>query len=161
MAAFDLRRLLDTLRAHEVSFVVVGGVAVVAHGVPLATFDLDICYEPTAGNLERLAEALRSLGARLRGAPIDVRFILDAQALAAGDQFTFTTDAGDLDIMATPAGSGGYPQLLPNASSAEFDGRTLLVASVEDLIRMKRSAGREKDRIALAHLERLREELER
>lgn len=158
MAAFDLRRLIDVLQDHEVSFVVIGGVALVAHGLPLATFDLDICYAVDHLNLKRLAIALRSVDARLRGAPAGIPFILDERTLAAGDHFTFETDAGDLDVMATPAGSAGFEELAVNATTADFEKRTLLIASVDDLIRMKRSAGRDKDRIALSHLERLREE---
>lgn len=154
---FDLRRLLDALQDHDVSFVVIGGVAVVAHGIPLATFDLGICYARDAQNLVRLAAALRSLDARLRGAPPDVPFVLDDRTLGSGDHFTFETDGGDLDVMATPAGSAGYEQLAVNAEAGEFDRRTLVYASIEDLIRMKRSSGRDKDRVALSHLERLRE----
>ena len=158
--AFDLFRLLNALTDNQVDFIVIGGVAVVAHGPPIATFDLDICYSRDYSNLERLAATLRELGAKLRGVPDDVPFLVDADTLAAGDHFTFITQAGDFDIMATPAGSKGFEQLKANAVSMDFDGLNVFVAGIDDLIRMKEVAGRDKDTSALAHLERLRDELE-
>lgn len=157
MAAFDLPRLIDVLHDHGVAFVVIGGVAIAGHGAPRATFDLDVVYRRDAENLERLATALQSINATLRGLPADVPFILDARTLAAGDHFTFATDAGDLDVMATPAGSDGYEELAANADEAELRGRTFRIAAVEDLIRMKRAAGRAKDEDGLRYLEAIRE----
>ncbi|MEX0873948.1 MAG: hypothetical protein WD646_04435 [Actinomycetota bacterium] len=157
---FDPARLIDALQGNAVTFVVIGGIAVAGHGAPRVTLDLDICYAHNADNLKNLAAALRELNARLRGAPADVPFLLDDRTLAAGDHFTFSTDAGDLDVMATPAGTKGYGELAVNADRAELMGRTFLIASVEDLIRMKRVAGRQKDSDALFYLEAIRDELE-
>jgi hypothetical protein len=69
--AIDLRKLIETLAGASVDFVVVGGVAVVAHGHVRATIDLDVCYSRTPENLERLAAALAPLQPTLRGAPPD------------------------------------------------------------------------------------------
>jgi hypothetical protein len=158
--AFDLPALLDALQDHDVVFVVIGGVAVAGHGAPRATFDLDVVYQRNEDNLRRLAAALRSINATLRGAPEGVPFILDHETLADGDHFTFATDAGDLDVMATPAGSAGYEQLAANAEHAALRGRRFLIAAVEDLIRMKRSANRPKDQDALMYLEAIADERE-
>jgi hypothetical protein len=76
------------------TFVVIGGVAAGAHGSGVGTIDLDVAYARERQNLERLAELLRSLGARLRGAPVGVPFQLDADGLEAGGDFTFTTKLG-------------------------------------------------------------------
>ena len=108
MRAFDPLPLLGALHRHGVAFVLIGGVAGIALGSSLATFDLDICYERSRPNLERLVQALRELHATLRGAPPDLPFRLDARTLAAGDSFTFSTDAGDLDCLGTPTGTAGY-----------------------------------------------------
>src|SRR5687767_11802147 len=105
---FDPLELLRALAEHGVEFVLIGGVASRLHGSPSVTRDLDICHSRTHENLERLAVALRGLGARLRGVDEDVPFILDARTLEAGGNFTFSTDAGALDILACPAGVGGY-----------------------------------------------------
>ncbi|HXX61648.1 MAG TPA: hypothetical protein VEI48_10205, partial [Candidatus Sulfotelmatobacter sp.] len=104
---------------------------------------------------------LRGLGARLRGVTDAVPFRLDARALAAGDAFTFSTDAGDLDIIATPAGTAGYHDLSRTAATIDLDGMRVQVASIDDLMRMKLAAGRPKDLIELEVLGALRDELDR
>ena len=57
-----LRGVFASLQAHEVKYVVIGGIAAVLHGVPRATFDLDILIEATAENAQRLLEALVAAG---------------------------------------------------------------------------------------------------
>ncbi|HXF37183.1 MAG TPA: hypothetical protein VNO17_08390 [Actinomycetota bacterium] len=158
--AFDPLALLATLLRYRVRFVVIGGFAAAIRGAPLITGDLDICHAREGANLERLAGALRDLGARLRGAPADVPFRLDARALAAGDHFTFTTRHGPLDCLATPAGTEGFADLDVSATDENLDGLVVRVASLDDLIRMKRAAGRPQDRIALEWLSALRDELQ-
>lgn len=111
-------------------------------------------------NLERLGAALIELDARLRGAEEGVPVVVDARSFAAGDHFTCTTIAGDLDCLGTPAGTSGFDDLAANAAELDVDGMTVLVAAVEDLIRMKRAAGRAKDRAELEILGALRDVLE-
>jgi hypothetical protein len=139
---------------------VIGGYAASIRGSPLLTGDLDICYARDDRNLEVLADALHALEAHLRGAPRNVPFQLDAASLRAGDHFTFTTEAGSLDCLGTPAGTRGFPDLDAGATDVDLDGLTVRVASVEDLIRMRRAAGRTKDLIALEWLGALRDEIE-
>ena len=161
MNGFDPRRLLEALEGHGVRFVIIGGVAAVALGSPSITLDLDVCYDRAPDNLDRLAAALEELSATLRGAPAEVPFQRDAEALARGDHFTFDTSAGPFDVMALPAGSNGYQELLANSVEVMIKGVSVRVASIDDLIRMKRAAGRPKDRIELEILGALREEIER
>ena len=161
MARFDPHRILRELHDEGVRFVVIGGIGASALGSPSVTDDLDICYERGPENLERLSRVLIRLGARLRGAPPDTPFTPDAPTLAAGEHFTFTTDAGDFDCMATPSGARGYTDLAERAVLADMDGIEALVASVDDLIRMKQAAGRPKDLIEVEVLGALRDELDR
>lgn len=156
---FDPIRVVETLNRHGVRYVLIGGMAAVALGSPVVTNDLDICYERTAENMERLAAALVELKAKLRGAPDDVLFLLDAKTIAMGDHFTFATEAGPLDCLGTPAGSEGFTALKANAASVDLDTATVLVASIHDLIDMKRAAGRPKDLMMLENLAALRDEL--
>jgi len=158
--AFDPLSALRTLLEHEVRFVLIGGYAGALRGSPVITGDLDICYARDDADLERLADALRELDAGLRGAPPHVPFLLDARTLRAGDHFTFSTSAGPLDCLGTPAGTKGFPDLDARATDEVVDGITIRVASIDDLIRMKRAAGRPKDRIALEWLSALRDELD-
>ena len=108
---FHARALLRVLVEHAVDFVVVGGMAGAARGSAFVTHDLDIAYGRDRENLEKLAAALHEVGARLRGAPEDVPFILDADSLERGAHFTFDTDSGPLDILDRPDGSPVYGEL--------------------------------------------------
>jgi hypothetical protein len=142
-----------------VRFVVIGGVAARLHGSPSFTEDIDVCHARDAANLDRLSAALDGLHARLRGIAEDVPFILDARTLAAGGNFTFVTDAGDVDVLALPAGVDGYEDLARNAEELDVGGFVVKVCSLDDLIRMKRAAARPKDLAELEILYALRAEL--
>lgn len=79
-----------------------------------------------------------------------------------GDSFTFETVAGDLDCLGTPAGTTGYADLIANVTEMLLDDDLrVMVASIEDLVRMKRAAGHPKDLLAVEILSALREERDR
>jgi predicted nucleotidyltransferase len=152
---------LETVAKHRVRFVVIGGIAANLRGSTTLTQDVDVCYARDEQNLGRLADALKELHARLRGAPSDVPFVLDAKTLAMGDHFTFVTDAGSVDILGHPSGvPGGYEELERAAEDMNLGGFSVKVASIDDLIRMKRAAGRPKDLIEVEVLGALRDEID-
>ncbi len=158
--AFDPLGLIRVLDEHRVDFIVIGGFAAGVQGAQWLTFDLDITYARNRSNLSRLAAALRSLDAEPVGLPPGVTVSLNARALAAGDTWTLSKRLGRLDLLGEPAPESTYATLLPRARLIR--GReTYRVASIEDLLAMKRAAGRPRD---LGHLEILRiaaEEIER
>jgi hypothetical protein len=144
---FQPKPILRALRSHEVDFVVVGGLAGMAHGSTYPTFDLDVAYARETANLDRLVGALQELDAKLRGVPADVPFQLDARTLQARANFTFTTPFGSVDILGDAAGSPSYERLKADAAPAEIDGEPVIVASLDHLIAMKEAAGRTKDKL--------------
>ena len=158
---FQPEAVIRLLGRHEVRYILIGGLAAVTHGAPIVTQDIDLCYARDAENLARLAAALQDVHAYLRGADAGLPFRLDARTLAKGDAFTFTTDLGWIDILATPAGTAGYEDLARTAQAFNLFGHRVLIAAVDDLIRMKRAAGRPKDLLAIEELGALREELDR
>ena len=159
-ADFQPEGVIRLLGRHGVEYVLIGGLAAITHGAPLVTRDVDLCYARDRQNLERLVEALGEVHADLRGAEPGLPFLLDARTLARGDAFTFTTDIGWIDIMATPAGTTGYDELARTADEYTLFGHRVLVASLDDLIRMKRAAGRPKDLLAVEELGALLEEID-
>lgn len=159
---FDPVHIFRRLSAHGVRYVLIGGMAAKAHGSPTLTVDVDICPARDRDNLERLGAALGELGARLRGAPPDVPFHPDRRSLERVELLTLVTDHGDLDVLMIPSGVGGFEQLDANAEQMEVaDGLVVGVASLDDLISMKRAADRPKDRIELEILGALRDEIDR
>jgi hypothetical protein len=160
-AEFQPEPVIRLLGRHEVGYVLIGALAGIVQGSPFITQDIDICYERDPDNLERLAAALTEVHATLRGAEPDLPFRLDAETLRRGDSFTFETTLGWIDILGTPTGTSGFHDLARTAGTYELFGYRVLVASVDDLIRMKRAAGRPKDLLAVEELGALREELDR
>lgn len=162
-AVFDPRRILSALAEHGVDFVVVGGVAVQAHGHGRSTRDLDVVPRPDLVNLSRLGETLASLEARLLrgGRPVDVT---DPQLLKRAPLMPLMTRYGRLDLLnlaLTTGAPSSYDGLRERAYEAQIDGRAVLVAGLDDLIRMKRAAGRDVDLQDIGALTRDDEELER
>jgi hypothetical protein len=155
--------LLQTLDRHGVDFVVVGGMAGLAHGSSYPTYDLDVAYSRDPANLRRLAAALREIGVTLRGAPSDLPFQVDAQTLANGANFTFTTPFGSFDVLGDVAGIKDYEQLRRDSKIERIAGIDVRLASLDHLIAMKRAANRVKDKlmvleyVELAKLKRRRE----
>lgn len=160
--AFDPERVLQVLHAHQVRFVLIGGIAAVAHGSPLPTTDVDITPERSEENLDRLAAALRELDARIRTAdPEGVVFAATAAFLAEQPHMlNLTTAAGDLDLTFTPAAfPDGYAGLVERSVPLVLAaGVTTQVARLDAIIESKQAADRAKDRRALPYLLALAEE---
>jgi hypothetical protein len=149
---FHLVALLKALTEGGVDFVVVGGIAAVAHGSPQVTQDLDIAYAEDEANLERLGVVLVGLGATLRGVAEGVPFVPDGRTLRHTRVLTLATREGPLDILTV----GRYERLRANAITASVAGLDVRIAGFDDLIAMKKAAGRPKDRIYVEELEAIR-----
>jgi len=167
MALEDLGRslqaqpLLEALERHGVDFVVVGGVAGLAQGSSYPTYDLDVAYGRDPGNLRRLADALAAIGVTLRGAPPDLPFQLDAQTLANGANFTFDTEFGSFDVLGDIAGIKSYEEMRKASQLKRIAGVEVRVASLDDLISMKRAANRVKDQLMVVEYVELADEVRR
>ena len=132
---------------HGVDFVLIGGMAGIAHGSNYPSFDLDVVYARDRANIARLVAALKEIGVRLRGAPADLPFLLDAQTIWNGANFTFITPHGDFDVLGDVAGIASYEDLRSAAEEEEVAGVPVRIASIDHLIAMKRGANRTKDKL--------------
>ncbi len=152
--------LLDMARgltAGGVRFVVIGGLAATAHGSARITDDLDVCYDPTDENREKLATTLVEWGAYLRGVEPGLPFVLDARMLRTTPVLMLVTRQGNIDVMDRVAGVGEFAQVFAESEEVQGTGMRFRVLSLPALIRAKRAAGRKKDRDQLPELEALLE----
>lgn len=154
MPRFQPEAILRTLEDHGVTYVLIGGLAATLHGSPLRTGDADICPARDTDNLERLAQALRKMDAKIRAgdAPDGLAFACDGRFLQGIELLNLTTRFGDLDISFRPAGTGGYEDLRQHVEHYDLDGLVVPVATLADIIRSKQAANRPKDHAALPTL---------
>jgi hypothetical protein len=160
----DAGTLLRTLVEHKVEFVVIGGLAVMFHGFVRATKDLDIVPNPAPANLRRLFEALEALGAEPREVgdfrPDEMPVPWGPGALDEGGNWVLITTAGRIDVLQWVEPIESWDWLRAGAVEGALpEIGTVLFASYDDLVAMKRTADRPQDRVDLETLERIREDL--
>jgi hypothetical protein len=162
---FDPERILAVLDRHGVDYVMVGGFASQLHGARRQTYDIDFVPSATEANDDRLASALRELGARLRVAGLtdeearQLPVTIDAATLRAFGSTTWTTDAGPLDVLRELPVTGArrtFDELRQRCTDVSVDGIVIHLASLDDIIDSKTHADRPKDHDALPELHRLR-----
>jgi hypothetical protein len=157
---FEYRKILETLSAHDVDYILIGGVCAVAHGAPVTTFDVDILYDMAAANVDRLMAALVDLQAHHRE-PGSQQLPPDRAALERGGPALFSTAHGALDALGILSGNRRYREMLAHSQRFELsDGLSVPTMCLETLIAVKRDTGRPKDLAVLPLLEAaLRERL--
>ena len=141
----DAAATFSSLARHDVDYVLIGGLAVQAHGHVRTTQDVDLVPEPSS--LDRLADALSELNARPAGAgraPAGWRLADELRAPAA--TVRLDSDAGGIDVHRDPPGAAPFHELRRRAMVVELGGVSVPVASRDDLIAMKLAAGRPLDR---------------
>jgi len=138
----------------QVDYVAVGGFAAVAHGVVRATTAVDLVPAPEASNLERLAEALGVLGAHPDGEPSTP---VTRELLGRDANMRFQSDAGQIDILGAATYRRLYPELRSRAIEVDVGGLPVVVASRNDLIRLKAGTGRDRDLLDIGDLLALEE----
>lgn len=155
----DADAILRALVEREVEFVVIGGLAVAAHGYVRGTKDIDIVPSPARENLARLYDALVGLAAEPIEAgdfrPQEMPVAFDVDGLSHGGNWALRTLRGRLDILQWAAGFESYEELRSRALELELHGvGRVQFAGYGDLVAMKEAAGRPQDQ---EDLRRLRE----
>ncbi len=153
----------ETIRSfHDagIRFVVIGGVALGAHGSNYATKDVDFAYAVESENLERLAAFLPTIHARVSGRPANDGFVISTMTLQRARFLNLYTDLGEVDVMREIGGIDSFEGLWERAIPMDLGGFVVRVASIDDLIAMKRSANRPKDQAHIYELLALKKLLE-
>lgn len=158
----DFRKLISVLDRHGVDYVLVGGAAAAMLGAERLTQDVDCVISRQLDNLSRVAAALQELDARLRVAGMTdaesraLNVQLDVHSLERMGNSTWTTDAGQFDILSDLKDESGgpipYEVLVTRSSVVAVGGFHVRVAAVSDVIAAKTFANRAKDLAALPEL---------
>lgn len=144
---FSAETIFAVLQRHGVDYVTIGGFAANAHGSRRLTLDVDIVPGPNERNYERLAAALDELGAPASAIDSDFRDLdpRDSFDLARAKILKLVTAAGDLDLLNAAIGAPPYEDLRKRAIEVEVRGTKIVIASLDDVIAMKRASGRPQD----------------
>ena len=159
-SAINFNDALVRLSRGGIDFILVGGVAALAHGAPLHTDDLDIVYSPTPENIDRLLDFLDAIHARYRD-PAGRHIVADAGKLADVKVNLLQTDLGHLDLLQSVGDGLDFQKLLRSCKEIEIAGQVVRVMDLESLVESKRFADRPKDRAALPVLSQLLEVVRR
>jgi hypothetical protein len=148
--------IIEVLLRHGVDFVLIGGFAAVLQGSPYPTNDVDITPNASSANFARLSAALTELDAKVRAENTEpLPFSHDADSLAAVAVWNLATKYGDLDITRTPSGTSGFADLRRDAVTIRVRALDVPVASMNDIVRSKDAAARNKDKLVLPVLREL------
>lgn len=156
--------ILNQLHDHHVEFVIVGGVAATLHGATRVTFDLDVVPSLAPPSWGAAVDLLWSLGARPR-IPETVDRIRDVEQVLRWRHekgmlaLNFRTPDGSIEVDLLVSESDRFEALRDRAVEVTLGARTFRVASIDDLIAMKRRAGRPQDALDIARLEDIQKRL--
>lgn len=131
-----LRDVFASFQKHQVKYVVIGGIAAVLHGVPRATFDLDILIAATQDNARRLLDAFLD-------AKVGTASLISADELLA-NEITIFKDRVRIDVQTSTPGLL-FEDAWQNRETMNYQGQSFYVASRDDLIASKRASGRKID----------------
>ena len=146
----DKKKLLRSLNAHKVKCVIIGAVAGVAHGFSRFTRDIDIFIEPTVPNVEKTLKALEEVG-------YDISDVTIEEALST--KLLFRDYILRTDIHPSVLGVD-FDTLWKNRIQYVFHGENFFFSSLDDLIKMKKAAGRPQDLEDLRYLEEIKRQKE-
>lgn len=147
-------QILDDLNRAGVRYVLIGGIALIRHGVVRATRDVDVVLAPEVENLERLRALIAEWPAtRPDGSPVP------GDAVVPGRTIHLATPHGELDLLAERSTPLSFAEVSARAETRRVDGVEAPICSLADLVALKRIAGRERDLVDLHDLEAAHGEL--
>jgi len=149
----NFRVIVELLASHNVEFIVVGGIAAVLQGAPVSTFDLDLVHARTPENIERLLPALPLLQAHYRERGIQ-HLVPNASLLASAGLQLLQTKYELLDLLGTIHEGETYEELVPQCVWVQLGTASVRVLGLEKVLQWKRRSTRDKDKEALAALEK-------
>jgi hypothetical protein len=154
----DLSSLLEGLLEANVNFILVGGLAAVVQGAPITTMDVDIVYDQSTQNINRLFKFLISVSAIYRR-PDDKIIEPKAKDFSGKGHALLSTRLGPLDVLAFIEEGKTYDDLFQHTVEIEFRGHVVHVLDLKNLVEIKRFSNDPKARQRLPVLEETLQQL--
>jgi len=149
--------LLMRLKDSGLEFVVIGGLCVVYHGVPVATFDLDICCPFGEENVQKIESAVKDLNPVHRLTANKLPLEQTRSSFKDLKNIYLQTDLGKLDCLGEVSGLGSYEQVFQQSILHTMSFGQFRMLNLDALIAAKIAAGREKDLDAVRLLRAVKE----
>ena len=150
--ALDLSAILEGLLEADIKFILVGGLAAVVQGAPVATMDVDIVHNRSSENISKLIAFLNSIDAAYRR-PDDKVIGPNEGDISGMGHFLFSTRFGPLDVLAFIEQGQTYEDLLEDTVEIEFRGHIIRVLNLKELVELKKKSRDPKDKQRLTVLE--------
>lgn len=157
------RKIFEAFQKEKIDYLIVGGVAVNLYGYNRFTGDIDILLSLTSENLEKIDKLMGKLGYTER-LPVKVKELGDRKKLEAFIEkknlkaYTFVSKENpplDIDIIVQE--SMDFLKYSKKKTTIAVWDLELPVIDMDDLIRMKKTANRDKDRLDVEALLKLKE----
>lgn len=152
----DLFDVVRRFREADIRFVLIGGLALVAHGGTHDTLDVDFSIALDDANCDKVISLLQPLRPRPLAWPSGQPFQIERHTLRRARFLNLKTDIGAIDLLPLPAGVDSFEGLWERAVEMDLGGYVVRIASIDDLIAMKKAAGRPKDERHLMELAALK-----
>lgn len=155
--------LFQALHDHRVEYLLVGGLAMNLHGVPRMTMDVDLILVLDEANLDRFIACAGSLGlspclpiplAALKSPEQRQVWFEQKHMIAFGLQDAQARIPTIVDVLIAPVID--IAAAMQRAEQRDLNGVPVTIASIDDMIALKRGTGRAQDQSDIEHLERLR-----
>ncbi len=159
--------LFRALHDANVKYVVVGGLATVLHGYARLTTDVDIMVDLAPEEAARAVQTLESLGLRPRAPVVAAEFAdagkrkqwIEQKGMKVFSFYHPTNPLLTVDVFVHHPIP--FADLRARAERMEIDGVPVYISSIEDLITLKRQAGRPLDLVDIEKLQLIQEKRQR
>jgi hypothetical protein len=148
----DFDTVIRRLHEHNIAFVLIGGMAAMAHGASLVTFDVDVCSSFDAENLFNIQKAFADVHPIHRMTPQKLPLEITPQNVSTLRNLYLNTDIGVIDFLSEVTGVGNYAAALTQSVEIELPSGPCRVLAIDALIHAKQSVNRTQDKIAIAQL---------
>ena len=157
----DYLGIFKELNARRIKYLVVGGTAINLYGIPRMTYDLDILLDLEPGNLERFLSLVKGWGFKPK-APVELmdfadegkrRERVERKHMKAFNLVNPAWGISEIDVVISAPVD--YPRAAKRMNRLDLKGVPVPTVSIEDLIRMKRTANRKQDQDDILYLKKV------